>query len=428
MDAGLKRPVQTMLEALWRWNLDWLETLRVLDMAGSVPLSPVGELERRETAVAGLRAGVVEMEESPSYLMLSDAAPGTTTASRYSAPIAEAQDLWFLLDAASNHLGIARRYADEQQLTASSIDRKKLQGLQELLARPVVVAASPDQSKLAGTTMSFQQALALLHQRHDALYQGVAKVDHVWLNVLPRIEAARETAARLRTEARDLGVTEPLIGRVENRAEQLADLLMTDPVAVEDGDGLELDRMVSEAARQMATLRSGFDNLDSDLSGTEERLANLRVMRSRAAAAAAEASAKILGPHEMAAVPTAAILDGDGGMADQLDEVFALARQLDRARWTQQRAVLDTWLSKVDRLEQQLAEAERRNRAPLDQRDELRGRLHAFQAKMAATGKAENPSAMKLADDAWTELYTAPTDLTNAESVIAELAAELRKP
>ncbi|MDH4280824.1 MAG: hypothetical protein OEW83_22380, partial [Acidimicrobiia bacterium] len=72
--------------------------------------------------------------------------------------------------------------------------------------------------------------------------------------------------------------------------------------------------------------------------------------------------------------------------------------------------------------------AERRNRRGLDRRDELRGRLQAFQAKMAATGNAESPEAMDLADGAWTELYTAPSDLDAAEAAIVQLADELRKP
>ena len=114
-------------------------------------------------------------------------------------------------------------------------------------------------------------------------------------------------------------------------------------------------------------------------------------------------------------------------MAQQLDDVLALARRLDHAQWTQQRAVLDSWLNKASRLEHQLVEAEARNRRPLDRRAELRGRLQAFQAKMAATGHAETPAAMSQADDAWAELYTAPTDLAKAEAAIAELAAELRK-
>ncbi len=179
----------------------------------------------------------------------------------------------------------------------------------------------------------------------------------------------------------------------------------------------------------MSTLRTGHDNLDDDLNRTEETLATLRVLRTRAAAAATEARHKIVDPQGLVTVPARTIIDGAGGLAERLDELLALTGpDVDAGRWTQQRAVLDQWLTMAGRLERQLTDAERRNRRDLDRRDELRGRLQAFQAKMAATGNAETPEAMELAEAAWTELYTAPSDLDAAEAVIVRLADELRKP
>jgi hypothetical protein len=391
--------------------------------------SPVTELERLEAAVAGLRAGVVEMEQSPSFLMLADADAATVTGARFATAVEQGKDLWLLLDVVTDHLDDARAFTEKWNLTPTSGDDRRLAELTRLLSKPVVVPAATAGATpgAAGKTMPVQAALDSLRQRYDAIHQGVARIDHVWLTVLPRIEAARETVARLLADADELGVVEPLIGRARARADDLAERLMSDPISVEDGDGIDLDRLVADAARQMATLRTGYDNLDTDLDQTEERLAELRVLRTRAAATADETRTKIVGPHQLAAVPAAGIVDGPGGMADQLDEVFALARRLDPSRWTQQRAVLDVWLNKASRLGRQLAQAEARNRRPLDRRNELRGRLQAFQAKMAATGNAETPEAMALADEAWTELYTAPTDLAKAEEAILALAAELRK-
>ena len=398
-------------------------------MPARAALTPVADLKRLQSTLAGFRAGVVEMEQSPSYLMLVDADPSSVTGASYAKALEQGKDLWLLLDVLTNHLDEAQAFADRHKLATASPKDRRLAELGALLARPVTISASQVgiTSELDGQTLTVHTVLDRLRQRYDAIHNGVAKIDRLWLNVLPRIEAARETVVRLQTEADDLGVVEPLIGRALLRADDLAARLMSDPLSVDDGDGTDLDRQVAEAARQMATLRTGFENLDADLDQTEEQLASLRVLRSRAAATAGEARTKVVGPHDLAAVPAPAIIDGPGGMAELLDDVLALARRLDQAQWTQQRAVLDSWLNKASRLEQQLVEAEARNRRPLDRRAELRGRLQAFQAKMAATGHAESPAAMSQADDAWTELYTAPTDLAKAEAAIAELAAELRK-
>jgi len=402
--------------------------------SGSGSRSPeheVAELERLETAINGLRAGIVELEQSPSYLMLVDAGPSTVTGAEYASAVRQAKNLWTVLEAASDQVELARRFANEHALTQRSTDRRRLGDLHLLLAQTLPVKNVGDPTD-AGAMMTATEALASVRQRYDAIHQGVKRIDDAWLNVLPRVEAARETAARLEGEAEALGVVEPLIGRAKSRAENLAERLVSDPISVDPKDGPELDLLVGEAARQMAELRRGHDDLDEDLAKTEELLAGLRVLRIRAEAAGAETRQKIVDPHDLVVVPDVAILDGPGGLSQQLDDLFELARR-DLAgsgsgsAWTQQRAVLDRWLATAAKLERQLVSAEARNRRNLDRRDELRGRLQAFQAKMAARGKAESPEAMRLADTAWTELYTAPTDLDSAEAAIVQLATELRE-
>lgn len=382
-------------------------------------------LERLEAALAGLRTGVAELEQSPSYLMLRDAGPTTATAAQFATAVQQAEELWPLIVAIEERLDRAREFADEKGLTTTSTNRRQLDELGRLLSQPVV----PTLAQGSGAPPSLDGALGLLHQRYNAVHAGVSRIDDAWLNVLPRVEAARETVARLEGEADALGVTEPLIGRARAQADDLAERLLSDPISVQPGDGPALDKLVADAARQMAQLRTEHDNLDGDLAQTEELLASLRVLRTRAAAAAVETTQKIVNPTNMVAVPDAAILDGSGGLAQQLDELFELASgqtQGSGSAWTRQRSLLDRWLMTAKRLQDQLVEAEIRNRADLRRREELRGRLQAFQAKMAATGHAEAQEPMALADVAWTELYTAPTDLDNAERAIAELATALR--
>ena len=395
---------------------------------GSPPLVGVGGLDGLKAAVAGLRAGIVELEQLPSFLMLGDAAPGTATAAGYATAVAQAADFWPLLDVLTDRVEQARFFVDEHRLSADGGDPKRIEELNRLLAKPLSVTLTDGSHHLSAAA-----ALALLHQRYDAVHHGVTRIDRAWLDVLPRVEAARETAERLQVEAQALGVVEPLIGRARRRADDLAERLLSDPISVADVEGQELDRLVADAARQMAHLRTGHDNLGDDLDRTEEMLASLRVLRTRAAAAAAEARAKIVDPDGLVTVPGRTIIDGPGGLADRLDELLALggddaAVAAGPQGWARQRALLDQWLATAERLEQQLSSAERRNRVDLERRDELRGRLQAFQAKMAATGNAESVSAMELAEAAWTELYTAPSDLNAAEAAIRQLADELRKP
>jgi hypothetical protein len=243
--------------------------------------------------------------------------------------------------------------------------------------------------------------LSEIRRRYQAVRAGVTEVEQLWVSVLPRVDSARITLARLQAEAADLGVVEPLIGRAKALADDLAERLVSDPASVSVGDGSNLDTQVAKAAKQMATLRTGHDNLDTDFEGTEELLASLRVLR----------------------VPSEALLDGPDGMAKRLDVLFETAST---AAWTQKRTMLDAWLTTARKLETQLIKAGDTNRAPLEARNELRGRLQAYAAKIAAIGRSEDLELADLLDRARAELFTAPTDLDTAEAAIADLASRIR--
>jgi hypothetical protein len=73
------------------------------------------------------------------------------------------------------------------------------------------------------------------------------------------------------------------------------------------------------------------------------------------------------------------------------------------------RISLENWIARV---KEYIAKEERAyavNKAPLELRAELRGRLDALKAKALARGEAENATLSQLAEDAKRLLYTRPT-------------------
>lgn len=378
----------------------------------------IGALEQHEAALASLRAALTDLEASPSYLMVTDADPGPETARRYGGAARDGADLWPLLDAAAALLGAAREH-----LATSGSNGEAGRELKRLVEQPwysLTLATGPPR------TWSAPGLLTEIRRRFDALRSAVADVDRLWVTILPRVEAARATLERLEAEVDELGVPEPLVGRAKALTDDLAERLMSDPASVNPADGTNLDRQVAEAAKQVATLRTKRDHLDDDLAGTEELLASLRVLRARAEAARAEAASKIAGPEGLVRVPSEAVLDGADGLAARLDRLFEVGGPAGGLDWARTRALLDTWLSSARKLEAQLLRAAEANRGPVQARDELRGRLRAYQAKMAATGRAEDLALIEVADRARQHLYSAPTDLEAAEAAIGDLAARLR--
>lgn len=382
----------------------------------TVGQNPVAALEQFEASLNGFRSGMTEIEASPSYLMLQDPSPGGETARRYGKAAADAKDLWALIDACDLQLAAARSHVNQKGTSGANGAELRRILTERWFAVTQLSGGQPQNHSVVST-------LAEIRRRYEAVRTGVTEIDQLWVSVLPRVEAARGTLERLKAEADELGVLEPLIGRAQALAEDLSERLVSDPASVSVNDGSNLDLQVSNAAKQMAELRTGHDKLDGDFNATEELLASLRVLRARAEAARAECLTKIVDPQGLVRIPDIGLLDGPDGMAARLDQLFENAAT---AAWTQRRTLLDTWLTSARKLEAQLVRAGEANRTPLVARNELRGRLRAYTAKIAATGRAEDLELTELVDRARSELYTAPTDLDAADAAITALAERLR--
>lgn len=349
--------------------------------------------------------------------MLTGGDLGPVTAGKVGRAAERAEQVWPALEAAANALAHVRELVD-----GGGLRRDGGREVRELLRAEWVEV--PGRSATTGPERAaIGELLHRVRQGYDELRPVVSEIESLWQTVLPRIDAARTTLARLTAEVEALGVPEPLIARAQALADDLADRLVTDPLAVVEGDGDRLDEGVAAAAKQVSSVLTSHASLDEDLAGTEEQLARLRLLRNRAAAAGDRARAKIADPDGLIRVPSSSVLDGPRGLGERLDDLLATGSG---AAWNQRRSLLDQWLDTAGQLERQLQRALDANQAPLAARDELRGRLTAYQAKISAVGRAEDLALTDLVDEARQELYTAPTDLVTAATTIDELAGRLR--
>ncbi len=375
---------------------------------------PLARLTHFEKSVAGLRAGLVDLEATPSYLMLSgDGLTGATKA-KLAAAAGRAEALWPLLVVVGARLDEARTIAGQGGGFLNRIDSE----LAECLAKPLDPVAAPG---LETKRLTLAQAIGEIRDRYQAVREGASEVEALWLDVLPRIDAALATLGGLSEDEKELGVTEPLIGRARALASDLNERLVTDPLSVHANDGANLDSVVAEASRQIAGLQTGREDLADDLIEAKQLLGTLRTLRSRAVANRIESETKVKAATGLRQVPSEAIFDhAEKGLGAQLRRVTATDS------WSSQRALLDLWLTSAHRLEHQLSSVESANGAPLKARETLRGRLRAYQAKMAAVGQAEDLELTGIVDAATDELFTVPTDLDRADDLIASLAERLR--
>lgn len=397
---------------------------RALATVSPVETAEVDELiERYRSAESRIAANLVELDDHPTYALITSGVLTGASRARAEPLAAAASGMWTLLDA-------LRRTLDDAE--AARGDNRVRPGERlaaaEILTGPSVLVEVTDtplaqRDLLAPGSMerriTIDALLDELRAAYEPLRDLVADIDAVWRAVLPRLDAAQTTLADLDTQLEVLGLPEPSVQRARARLDELRRTVMDDPLGVPGDAAAELDDAVLDAVRRVGDLRAGHDSLQSDLARTEALVAAARSSRSAAAAGRAETLAKIADPTGLVVVPAEAAIDRLAEEAAQLRTDAA------GAQWHHVRVRLDPWLARAERLVEQLRSAEERNSSALERRQQLRGLLSAYKAKAAAIGRIELAAFTELADAAHAALYTAPTDLDRAAGIVARLGAML---
>ncbi len=387
----------------------------------------IDELLARYTAAESrIAANLLELDSHPTFKILSGGGLAGQTKATIGPLMTNAGQLWEWLARLQAVLRDAKEIRDDGRMNAERRARltSMLTGQQILLA---VDEKGLDQrglldEKRTELRVTIEHLLTRMRETYEPIRDGVASVDQVWTEVVPRTDSADTTLQRLKADIDRLGIAEPTISVLERRLVEVRKALADDPLSLEHAYAADLDGLVADAARETAKVIRGHDELDGDVAAAETHLAEVRVLRTRAATAHTQSTTKIVDPQGLVRTPDAAIIDGPNGLAARMDEL----RSKPDLQWQQKRQLLDSLMAKVVALREQLSNAYHVNSRPLNTRDELRGLLAAYSAKAAATGRAEDLVLADLHDDAYSELFTSPTDLDRAASLVSSYGEALR--
>lgn len=396
---------------------------------GAPPLDTeqIDELLARYSAAEGrIAANLLELDSHPTYKILAGGGMSGQTKAQIGPLMASAGQLWEWLARLQTVLRDATEIRNDGRMNAE----RRAQLTSMLTGQQILLNVDEKgldergllDEKRTELKVTIEHLLARMRETYEPVRDGIAAVDRVWTEVVPRTDAADTTVKRLKVDADRLGIVEPTISVLERRLGEVRTALADDPLSLDGSFAADLDGLVADAARETAKLVRGHDELDGDVAAAETHLAEVRVLRTRAATAHTQSSTKIENPEGLIRAPDAAIIDGPNGLASRLDEL----RSKPGLEWQQKRQLLDSLMAKVVGLREQLANAYRANSAPLTRRDEYRGLLTAYSAKAAATGRAEDAALGDLHDAAYNELYTSPTNLDEANSLVSSYGEALR--
>lgn len=345
----------------------------------------IADLAAAESALA---SQLVDLDGDPTYKLLAAGPRTGATRARLEGPLSDVGALWNDFSAWRAELAAVREQRDGGRLSDSTV------------------------IDLARRASDLDTARAPIADRSRALCEGVAAVAQIWRDVVPRLDGARRTDSEL---AAAFGADAAAVPAIQTLRDQIAALeaaLADDPLGISPQALQSLDAAVAIARERAGDLAEGRARWAADLARAGELIGELDRLARAEADARREAHAKVDGA-DVRATPT----------AFDRQSLDARLRELEHATtpWAQRRKLLDRLVAELERHSDAASARVAEHRAPLARRDELRGLLRAYQAKVAARGLAEDAAIAALAKDAHDALYSAPVDLVRAESLVREV-------
>lgn len=244
----------------------------------------------------------------------------------------------------------------------------------------------------------------------DQVRRAASAIGGAWDALIPRLDDARRLIGETFSAADSLGESDRGdLKSASDELERLTTLASRDPLSEPSGEVDVLLRAVRTIRDDLAATAALKDRFESRVTEAQELLDQLRATLRDAEAAHAELVLKIAAPDAPAPPPA----------ADELEaELGAVTRLTDSGAWREARQALESWGARANTLLEEAHRALKANSAPVEERNQLRALLEAYQVKAGRLGMIEDPRLEAIFKQAHEVLYSAPTDLMLAASLV----------
>jgi hypothetical protein len=364
------------------------------------------DLERYRGAADTVSANLLELDGDPNRQLLETAPLTGTTADEWTEARRALTSVWDWFARFTTFLDQARelRVSPKTRLAPG-----RERALADFLSQPSIELGSEaiplrDRALLQqGRSTSRCTADELLVLMSDAFARArevVSRIGAAWDELVPRVARARGALTDLTGVERS---------HVEQQLDTLTEALVTDPLAVTEAAVHGAEQSVAALTRAAAEARALRDEWQDRLRAARDELDRVEQEVAAAQAAHATATVKILEPS----LPDPPAVDHH--LAAGLDHVVGLA---DAGHWDDARARLDEWSTTLQRRADAAAASTIASRAPMIERDQLRGLLDAYRAKAHGLGLDEDGDVTDAYEHAQAALYVAPADLASARRLV----------
>jgi hypothetical protein len=364
------------------------------------------ELLRLEAAAAAVAANLVDLDDNTARKDLDKGPLTGRTAAAWADATAALTQLWDGYGMLTALITSARSARNQRRFT----DTEKTAYVHQVLGRSITLSTTTvplAQRGLLGagqvsTTCTPAELLAAMEAAFKTAVDVAVRAGDVWHRLMPEAATVASSLAHLRGLTRSATLDE-------------ADRLLGDFTSALASDPLGCDEQA------LATVRSLLDRADAERTSAGElrealtqRLADAHALLDQlaeAARAAAVAEQNAAGRFADSAI---AVVSGP----DLRPDLAALDALAAAGHWALLSPRLAEWSRRARERIAALRAAAARNAGMLAARNELRGRLDAYQAKAGRRGLSEDPALAPLAERARGALYTAPCDVDAARAAV----------
>jgi hypothetical protein len=266
-----------------------------------------------------------------------------------------------------------------------------------------------------------EELLKSMVKAFEAVRDGVMAIDTAWRQLGVSLGDATRQIAALRASPEKLDDDELReLDHVDHALKLRRAQVQSDPL----GTKLDLQSTIFPALDRIKASvsdRLGLRQKTEDaFAEARTRLEALRNLQRDAAAACTEAQEKITG----AALPTPL---PDSKIESLREWLERLREKFDGGMLRPVSIGLNNWNSVAADCVSELKKVHAANCAPLELRNELRGRLNALKAKALAFRVEEDANLRELATEAEGLLYTRPTPIDRAEAAVSRYQSQLNE-
>ena len=369
------------------------------------------ELLRLETAVAAIATNLVDLDDNPARKDLDR----TKLTGRTAAAWADATDaltrLWEGYRMLTAVIAQARQLRDRRKL--SDADRAAFS--HQVLGQSITLSTSTvplAQRGLLGagqvsTTCSPGELLSAMEAAFHTAVTVATRAGDAWHRLLPAAADAAAALDNVRTLTRAAGGSTATLDEADRRLGTFTSQLAGDPLGVDESVLRDVRDLVARADAERTSAAELREALTQRLAEAH-RLAGELADAARQATAAAGSAADRFRDRDIHTVR-------GGDLRPDLAAIDALAAA---GQWALISPRLSDWSRRARERLAALRQATAHNGGLLAARNELRGRLDAYQAKALRRGLGESGELTTLFDTARTALYTAPCDLDAARAAV----------